>query len=63
MRHVIAHLQYENRNAEGATQGARMDRHLGTTCQSCRMSPIEGKCYRYEGVVIEYIYSVKMSFN
>ncbi|KAH3840283.1 E3 ubiquitin-protein ligase ZSWIM2-like isoform X2 [Dreissena polymorpha] len=39
-------LKYENRNAEGVQQGGRMDRHLGTTCQSCRVSPIEGKCYR-----------------
>ncbi|XP_060607453.1 uncharacterized protein LOC132759651 isoform X2 [Ruditapes philippinarum] len=40
-------LKYENRNAEGASnQGGRMDRHLGATCQSCRVSPIEGKCYR-----------------
>lgn len=39
-------LKYENRNAEGGQQGGRMDRHLGTTCRSCRASPIEGKCYR-----------------
>ncbi|XP_045216191.2 uncharacterized protein LOC123566297 isoform X2 [Mercenaria mercenaria] len=39
-------LKYENRNAEGASQGGRMDRHLGVTCQSCRVSPVEGKCYR-----------------
>ncbi|XP_052792544.1 E3 ubiquitin-protein ligase ZSWIM2-like isoform X2 [Mya arenaria] len=39
-------LKYENRNAEGVQHGGRMDRHLGTTCQSCRQSPIEGKCYR-----------------
>lgn len=39
-------LKYEKRNAEGESPGGRMDRHLGTTCRSCRMSPIEGKCYR-----------------
>ncbi|XP_069110456.1 uncharacterized protein [Argopecten irradians] len=39
-------LKQESRNAIGATQGGRMDRHLGTDCQSCHISPIEGKCYR-----------------
>ncbi|VDI01800.1 E3 ubiquitin-protein ligase ZSWIM2 [Mytilus galloprovincialis] len=39
-------LKQEVRNAMGVQQGGRMDRHLGTSCQSCRASPIEGKCYR-----------------
>lgn len=39
-------LKQEGRNAMGVQQGGRMDRHLGTSCQSCRASPIEGKCYR-----------------
>ncbi|XP_033762710.1 uncharacterized protein LOC117344164 isoform X2 [Pecten maximus] len=39
-------LKQESRNAIGAPQGGRMDRHLGTDCQSCHISPIEGKCYR-----------------
>ncbi|XP_063421854.1 E3 ubiquitin-protein ligase ZSWIM2-like isoform X1 [Mytilus trossulus] len=40
-------LKQEGRNAGmGVQQGGRMDRHLGTSCQSCRASPIEGKCYR-----------------
>ncbi|XP_052094745.1 E3 ubiquitin-protein ligase ZSWIM2-like isoform X3 [Mytilus californianus] len=39
-------LKQEGRNAMGVQQGGRMDRHLGTSCQSCRTSPIEGKCYR-----------------
>ena len=39
-------LKYENRNAEGNPAGGRMDRHIGTECQSCHTYPIEGKCYR-----------------
>ncbi|KAL5006572.1 hypothetical protein ScPMuIL_015378 [Solemya velum] len=39
-------LNRENRNATGPPQGGRMDRHIGISCQSCYVSPIEGKCYR-----------------
>ena len=39
-------LKHETRNAEGVPQGGRMDRHIGVTCQSCHVYPIEGKCYR-----------------
>lgn len=40
-------LKAESRNAMGVPAGGRMDRHLNTRCQSCQVSPIEGKCYRY----------------
>lgn len=39
-------LKAESRNAMGVPAGGRMDRHLNTRCQSCQVSPIEGKCYR-----------------
>ena len=39
-------LKQESRNAMGVQPGGRMDRHLGSSCQSCHVSPIEGKCYR-----------------
>lgn len=39
-------LKAESRNAMGVPAGGRMDRHLHTRCQSCQVSPIEGKCYR-----------------
>ncbi|XP_048755909.1 E3 ubiquitin-protein ligase ZSWIM2-like isoform X2 [Ostrea edulis] len=39
-------LKQESRNAMGVPAGGRMDRHLNTKCQSCHMTPIEGKCYR-----------------
>nr|XP_022306012.1 uncharacterized protein LOC111112643 isoform X2 [Crassostrea virginica] len=39
-------LKQESRNAMGVPAGGRMDRHLYTKCQSCQVSPIEGKCYR-----------------
>lgn len=40
-------LKAESRNAMGVPAGGRMDRHLNTRCQSCQVSPIEGKCNRY----------------
>ncbi|XP_050419026.1 E3 ubiquitin-protein ligase Zswim2 [Patella vulgata] len=41
-------LKQEMRNAGGGQTNTvvRMDRHLGTNCQSCHVAPIEGKCYR-----------------
>lgn len=43
---TIELLKAESRNAMGVPAGGRMDRHLHTRCQSCQVSPIEGKCYR-----------------
>ncbi|KAK3108108.1 hypothetical protein FSP39_001414 [Pinctada imbricata] len=54
-------LKQESRNANGPTPGGRMDRHIGMTCQSCRTSPIEGKCYRCS-VCAEY-YLCQSCFN
>lgn len=42
-------LKTEMKNAGYVSQaapGVRMDRHIGTTCSHCGVSPIEGKCYR-----------------
>ncbi|XP_077978469.1 E3 ubiquitin-protein ligase Zswim2-like [Glandiceps talaboti] len=43
----IQSLQEEFRNSSvRKTRAERLDLHLGSVCKRCRMSPIQGKCYR-----------------